>query len=151
MAVKDSGKRQEFAGGMVRDVTEGKIDYSLVFDGPMFERWAAHLTEGAKKYQARNWLLACDVETRERFRSSAVRHFVQWLRGDDDEDHAAAVFFNLNGHAYVADRLSHPVPVSPPVDDSPLCKCGCGLTEKRIAEIFVEPRQEWPPNWTEML
>jgi hypothetical protein len=97
MAVKDSGKRQEFAGGMVRDVEEGKVDYSLVFDGPMFERWAAHLTEGAKKYDKRNWMKAEDSEAADRFRESAVRHFVQWLRGDVDEDHAAATFFNVNG------------------------------------------------------
>jgi hypothetical protein len=102
--VKDSGQRQEFAGGMVRDVTEGKVDYSLVLDGPMFERWAAHMTKGAQKYDKRNWLKAAGDAELERFKESAFRHFLQWLRGDTDEDHAAAVLFNINGAEYVKGR-----------------------------------------------
>jgi hypothetical protein len=31
----------------------------------------------------------------DRFRASAMRHFMQWFHGEMDEDHAAAVFFNL--------------------------------------------------------
>lgn len=99
--VKDSGERQQFESGMVRDTTEDKIDYSLVFDGPMLERLAAHMTKGAKKYSSRNWMKAINDEEKERFRESATRHFVQWLRGDRDEDHAAAVMFNINGYEYV--------------------------------------------------
>lgn len=99
--VKDSGQRQHFDSGMQRDVTDGKVDYALVLDGPMFDRWAAHLTKGAEKYDKGNWLKASgDAELR-RFRESAFRHFVQWYRGETDEDHAAAVFFNLNGCEYV--------------------------------------------------
>ena len=104
--LKDSGKRQEFESGMVRDVTEGKTDYTLVLDGPMFERWAAHMTKGAQKYEARNWMKAEGEAELTRFRESALRHLLQWMRGDTDEDHAAAVFFNINGAAYVLDRMS---------------------------------------------
>lgn len=104
--VKDSGKRQQFESGMVRDVTEGKIDYTLVLDGPMFERWAQHLTSGAAKYDARNWMRAEGQEELDRFRSSALRHFIQWMRGDTDEDHAAAVMFNVNGVEYVKEKLN---------------------------------------------
>ncbi len=103
--VKDSGQRQEFASGMVRDVTTGKVDYSLVLDGPMFERWAVHLTKGAEKYAKRNWMLAAGEAERERFRESALRHFLQWYRGETDEDHAAAVMFNINGAEYVKGKL----------------------------------------------
>lgn len=103
--VKDSGERKEFSGGFVRDVTEGKIDYSLALDGPMFKRLAEHLTKGAKKYSKRNWMQAEDAEALERFRESALRHFLQWYWGDEDEDHAAAVFFNVNGAEYVRSRL----------------------------------------------
>lgn len=97
--VKDSGERQEFDGGMVRDIEEGKIDYTLILDGPMLYRWAEHLTKGAVKYAARNWMLATIAE-QERFRRSAFRHFVAWLNDERDEDHAAAVFFNINGAEY---------------------------------------------------
>ncbi len=103
--IKDSGERKEFESGMVRDVTGDKIDYTLVLDGPMFERWAVHLTKGAEKYDKRNWMKAAGPEELERFVESAVRHFVQWYNGEADEDHAAAVLFNMNGAEYVKDRL----------------------------------------------
>ncbi len=103
--IKDSGKRLHLPG-MVRDVTDNKIDYSLVFDGPLFERLAKHLTEGAAKYTKRNWMGAHTKEEYERFRESAVRHFIQYLRGDTDEDHFAAAIFNMNGMELVKDKLS---------------------------------------------
>jgi Domain of unknown function (DUF5664) len=102
--IKDSGKRVKLAG-MVRDVTDDKIDYSLALDGPLFERLASHLTAGAKKYSKRNWMGAHTEEEYSRFRESLVRHLVQYLRGDTDEDHFAAVAFNLNGMEYVKQRL----------------------------------------------
>lgn len=103
--VKDSGKRKEFNSGMRRDTAEDKTMYHLIFDGPLMERYAKHLTKGAKKYSPRNWMLAAGPEELERFKESAVRHFIQWLRGDADEDHAAAVVFNINGALYVEERM----------------------------------------------
>lgn len=107
--VKDSGTRQEYGSGMVRDTQEGKIEYDRVFDGPLLDRWADHLTKGAQKYPDEptgpNWMLADSPEEMERFRKSAARHFRQWMRGDEDEDHAAAVAFNINAYEYVKARL----------------------------------------------
>ena len=103
--VKDSGARHQFDSGMVRDVTTGKVDYSLVLNGPMFDRWAAHLDKGAIKYTKRNWMQANGQAELDRFRESALRHFLQWFRGETDEDHAAAVLFNVNGAEYVKGRL----------------------------------------------
>jgi Domain of unknown function (DUF5664) len=102
--IKDSGQRQEFAGGMVRDVATDKLDYSLILDGPMFKRWAIHLTNGAKKYAKRNWMKAEGDEEYNRFRESALRHFIQWYNGERDEDHGSAVFFNINGAEYVREK-----------------------------------------------
>lgn len=120
VTIKDSGKRQQFDSGMVRDVTEGKTNYFLIRSGPMYERWARHLTEGAKKYEADNWLKAEGEKELRRFRESAARHFEQWLRGDMDEDHAAAVYFNVNGAEYVQDKLCklvvHGLPGHMPMD-----------------------------------
>lgn len=101
--VKDSGKRETYDSGMVRDTDEGKVRYDLALDGPMFDRWAEHLTKGAKKYKPRNWMKASGQEELERFRQSALRHFLQWYRGEVDEDHASAVFFNINGAEYCND------------------------------------------------
>jgi hypothetical protein len=103
---KDSGKRMEFESGMVRDTQEGKTQYLLAFSGPMFDRWAQLLTRGAIKYSADNWMKANGPDELRRFKESATRHFIQWLRGDLDEDHAAAVYFNINGAEYVKDRLA---------------------------------------------
>lgn len=104
--VKDSGRRQQFKSGMVRDTHEGKLLYSLALDGPMFLRWVTHLTKGAIKYAVRNWMQADGAEELERFRESALRHFLQWYWGEDDEDHGAAVFFNINSAEYVKARMT---------------------------------------------
>src|SRR5260221_9057644 len=95
---------------MVRDVREDEVDYVRIMDGPMYDRWAAQLTKGAKKYPdvrpgVPNWTLAAGEEEFARFHKSAARHFRQWLRGDIDEDHAAAVFFNINGLEFVKAKL----------------------------------------------
>ena len=90
---------------MVRDTEDGKVDYTLVLDGPMFERWAEHLTKGARKYAARNWMKATGTEEYDRFRRSLLRHLFAFLRGETDEDHAAAIFFNVNGMEYVRDQM----------------------------------------------
>lgn len=104
--VKDSGRRDSYVSGMIRDTTAGKTDFSLIFDGPMYERWAIHLTKGAVKYEKRNWMRASGQPELDRFIESAARHFFQWMRGDPDEDHAAAVFFNVNSAEYVREKFA---------------------------------------------
>src|SRR5690242_15325137 len=102
---KDSGERLVFDSGMQRDVSTNKIDYSLTLDGPLFLRWAALLDRGARKYDKRNWMKAEGEAELVRFKESAMRHFIQWFYGDMDEDHAAAVLFNINGAEYVKEKL----------------------------------------------
>jgi len=108
--IKDSGKRQEFDGGMVRDTEDDKVDYSNLAFGPMLYRWAMHCTKGRIKYPdpkpgTPNWTLAKGVSEYLRFRASAFRHFMAWFWGLTDEDHAAAVLFNINGAEYVRNNL----------------------------------------------
>ncbi len=93
------------AGGMVRSSSADKVDWTLVLDGPLLKRWMELLGRGAKVYKPRNWCLAMLATdrterelTKERFRCSAFRHFMQWANGERDEDHAAAVVFNMNGY-----------------------------------------------------
>ena len=92
--LKDSGKRVHFKSGMNRDTNVGKPRYDLVNE-EMLTRWAILMMKGAEKYGERNWELANSPEEADRFKASAWRHFVSWSRGDIDEDHAAAVFFNI--------------------------------------------------------
>ena len=111
-AVLDSGKRQQFASGMVRDTSEDKVRYHRVFDGPLFWRWAEHLHKGAIKYPdvapgVANWTLACTVEEFWRFHESYYSHQAKWEKGWTDEDHAAAMVFNLNGMEYVKEVLGY--------------------------------------------
>src|SRR5690606_9127477 len=46
-------------------------------------------------YNDRNWEKANSAEEVTRMKSSAFRHFMQWFCGETDEDHAAAVIFNI--------------------------------------------------------
>lgn len=108
--VKDSGQRKTFAGGMMRDVQDGKLDWWRLYVGPLMRRYIAHITKGASKYPditpgVPNWTLAAGHEEMHRFQASAARHFAQWMAGDREEDHAAAVVFNLNGYEYCRERL----------------------------------------------
>lgn len=102
---KDSGQRQEFSTGMIRDVQEGKPRYDLL-DRPMLKRWAELMARGADKYGERNWEKAETELERQRFKSSAIRHMFQWMDGETDEDHAAAVYFNIAGAEMVRSKLN---------------------------------------------
>lgn len=101
---KDSGKREEFSTGMVRDTQDDKPRYDLI-DRAFLKRWAELMARGAKKYGENNWKKAATPEELSRFRASAVRHLFQWLDGDKTEDHATAVAFNLAGAEMVARKL----------------------------------------------
>lgn len=115
--VKAGGPQTIGAGGMVRSSGEGKVDYTLALDGVLFNRWAEHLDRATKPhgdfagYAKRNWMQALTGKPQERTqvmdraRVSAFRHFLQWLRGERDEDHAAAVLFNINVYETVKESL----------------------------------------------
>lgn len=98
---KDSGERTEFASGMVRDTDAGKARFDLLlpegvpYRSQFLTRVADLFTRGAVKYDARNWEQADSPAELERMKASAMRHLMQWAAGDADEDHAAAVVFNL--------------------------------------------------------
>ena len=108
---KDSGQRQKYKSGMVRDLQEGKPDFYLIvakdmpYKEQLLTRWAELMERGKVKYGSRNWELADSEEELERFKSSAYRHFMQWILGEDDEDHASAVLYNINACEYLKWKL----------------------------------------------
>lgn len=102
---KDSGQRQEFESGMVRDIQTDKPRYDLV-DMPLLRRWAELMARGAKKYGENNWRKAATEEEMKRFASSLLRHTFQLLEGDRTEDHAAAICFNAAGYEMVRGILN---------------------------------------------
>lgn len=110
---KDSGQRETYSTGMVRDVQDGKARHDLLwpvgvpYEEQFLTRVAQLLARGAEKYGERNWEKARTQEEIERFRASGARHFAQWLAGELDEDHAAAVVFNLLAFETTAHRMRH--------------------------------------------
>jgi hypothetical protein len=95
---------------MQRDVTTGKQRWDLVapegvpLESTMGYRHAMLMARGAEKYGDRNWEKARTDEELARFKQSAYRHFMQWYHGQSDEDHAAAVMFNIAGVEYVKEQ-----------------------------------------------
>lgn len=98
---KDSGERAQFESGMQRDTQAGKPRFDLLhpvgvpYQHQFLTRVAELMARGAEKYDERNWEQADGIEELRRFKASAERHLMQWLADETDEDHAAAVVFNL--------------------------------------------------------
>lgn len=101
---KDSGMRVDFASGMRRDTNEGKPRYDLI-PIPVLKRLAELYARGAEKYGDKNWELANSQEELDRFKASCLRHLYQWLEGDEDEDHAIAVVWNVFAYETIKERL----------------------------------------------
>jgi hypothetical protein len=53
---------------------------------------AIHFEEGAKKYGENNWQLGIPVNC---YLDSAIRHYLKYRRGDNDEHHDRAFVFNI--------------------------------------------------------
>ena len=74
----DSGTRDEYATGAVRDGQTGKGRFDLIPFRPQ-QRIAQHYENGAKKYSPNNWRLGLPLY---RYRDSAARHLMLAI---DDE------------------------------------------------------------------
>jgi hypothetical protein len=90
-AVKDSGSRREFATGAVRDDAGDKDRPDLVSPYALM-RVGKWLAMGAAKYGDRNWEKGMPYSV---FYASALRHLLKFHQGYGDEDHLAAVCFNI--------------------------------------------------------
>jgi hypothetical protein len=89
--LKDSGERAVYESGAQRDNSEGKGRFDLIpIQGLM--RLAVHYERGAKKYSDRNWEKGMDIS---RYCDAALRHMVKYIAGFNDEDHLAAVAWNV--------------------------------------------------------
>lgn len=58
----------------------------------MFLEVSKHFEEGCKKYGENNWQKGIPTHC---YIDSAVRHYLKWLRGDDDEPHDRAFCWNI--------------------------------------------------------
>lgn len=152
---KDSGERAQFASGMQRDTQAGKPRFELMlplgvpYDEQMIVRLAALYGRGAEKYDERNWEQANSEEEMDRMKASAFRHFMQWLCGETDEDHAAGAMFNIiafettaykvaaaerdSKHVHFAETIEMPLPPElgdlPSFDDENIAPAGCNFED----------------------
>jgi hypothetical protein len=91
LKIKDSGERDTYSSGAVRDNHEGKGRMDLVSTQGLLRltRW---YELGSRKYSDRNWEKGMNIS---RYVDAAMRHLVKYLAGCDDEDHLSAVAWNV--------------------------------------------------------
>lgn len=105
-SVKDSGERQEFSTGSVRDTRNGKGRFDLL-DPISLARIAKHYENGSLKYGDWNWSKGQPVM---RFIDSAMRHLNKLMelkiKGKPmDEDHLAAACWNIMAVMHVEEMV----------------------------------------------
>ena len=91
MQMHDTGERMSYEGGGMREPSTGKGAYELVSPFAL-ERIAKWYELGAQKYADRNWEKGIPFG---RLIQSALRHMYRWMQGRRDEDHLAAVYWNV--------------------------------------------------------
>lgn len=102
---------QTYESGMKREPQKGRERFDLItpaclpYNKTMLYRWAMLMAKGCEKYGERNWEQATGNEELYRFKESAFRHFMKWMQGMTDEDHAAAVMFNISGCEMVKAKM----------------------------------------------
>lgn len=82
---------EQFITGSQRDNPTGKPRYDLI-PTEWLDSLAERLEFGAKAYGEDNWRLGQPIQ---RLIASAMRHLVQFRDGDESENHAGAVAWNL--------------------------------------------------------
>jgi len=106
--MNDSGNRKKFKSGAVREPLPGRGRFDLISPFALV-RLAKVNEKGAVKYADRNWEKGMPYSE---FIDRALRHIVQYMMGENDEDHLAHAMWNL--HA-----LIHMEETCPELDDMP--------------------------------
>lgn len=99
--VKDSGAREEFDTGSVRDTRKGKGRFDLV--SPIgLRRLALVYENGAEKYGDHNWQKGQPLS---RYLDSAARHLYAWMGGDRSEDHLMQCAWNCFAYVHTEEWI----------------------------------------------
>ena len=89
-----------FVGHVKDGVNDANTLYSALYRFSVANNWDAptmlielsmHFEEGALKYGVGNWSKGIPAHS---YVDSSVRHYLKWLRGDNDEPHDRAVCWN---------------------------------------------------------
>jgi len=133
--VKDSGERREFATGSVRDRGDLKPRPDYISPFALMEV-GEHMRKGAVKYGPLNWQLGQPFSE---MTASMFRHLLQWLMGDDSENHLAAIVFNAQALMHYREmikrgllpaELDDMAKYQPPDADQPVPRLGHNQTEQ---------------------
>lgn len=98
----DSGQREPFTTGAVRDTQEGKPRFELIPVAPL-KRLADLYARGALKYGEHNWQKGMPFT---RVLASLLRHAYAYIEGERTEDHLAAVAWNAFALMTYEDSIS---------------------------------------------
>ena len=138
---KDSGERQEFDSGSVRDTRAGKGRFDLL--PPLAIKRLAQLYErGAAKYGDRNWELGQPLS---RYADSMLRHAFQAAAGETDEDHWAAVAWNAFAVMDHLERIDRGT-LDRPLNDLPIDPNMHALLCEKIREAEARQEADAPPS-----
>ena len=99
--LKDSGARQNFETGAVRDTATGKGRYDLLPPAAILAV-ARIFEDGAVKYDARNWEKGIPLS---RFMDSGLRHLFKHLEGHRDERHIVQAAWNILAYIWTATQI----------------------------------------------
>ena len=112
--IKDSGERREFATGSVRDRGDLKPRPDFISPFALLEV-GEHMRKGAVKYGPHNWQLGQPFSE---MTASLYRHLLQWMIGDTEENHLAAIVFNAQALMHYREMIKRgALPVE--LDDMP--------------------------------
>ena len=93
VGMQDSGRRETFETGAVRDSGEGKPRPEL-FSPFAMERIGRWMEMGARKYEPHNWAKGMNYS---RVAASLHRHLMMYMQGDrSSDDHLAAIAVNAS-------------------------------------------------------
>ena len=111
MSKKSQNDNRQFTTGAQRDTGDGKLRMSLIPHQEL-KRVMKRYLDGAEKYGENNWIRGMPLSV---YYDSAHRHLEAWWRGDKNEDHAAAVAWNMlcamyteRCNKYMDDRVDFP-------------------------------------------
>jgi hypothetical protein len=126
--MNDSGERQQFETGAVRDTADDKPRPDLI--SPFAEeRLGEWLRLGAKKYAERNWEMGMPIS---RCVASLMRHTMKFRQGLTDEDHLAAIMFNAMAIIHYQEMIKRGV-LDKKIDDMP--NYTSAVLPKLVAEL----------------
>lgn len=77
---------------LYRILNNALAEYMFYDEYSMFLELSIHFEEGAEKYGIDNWKKGIPEWS---YLDSAIRHFLKWARGDNDERHDRAFVWNI--------------------------------------------------------